>query len=420
MGNTYAQLRNELDHFLTEHLGGLENAERVEALGWYCQGLGFEIPDKSIYGIATRIAPNAVESVRQRMQRAIQRSRFEHEEVFGRLQRTVFENSDRYAAYCVDDTGVEKKGEFSVGVQRQYSGTLGKVGNCQIAVSLHAVNDDFSACIGAQLYLPREWTENEERLARARVPQDIGFKAKTQLAIELLRAAKANGAPARPVVSDAGYGDSRDFRDAVTKLGWQYAVAISSNTNVWPPEANPQRPPAGPRGRPPVRDRDPGGLEPVRVDQLAQQLWKDGQFKEVRWRTGSNGPLKAQFCAIRVRSAERRTKGKSASEPIWLLLERDEAKGSGFRYYLSSLPKTASIKRIARLAKMRWRIERDYQDMKQQLGLDKYEGRQWGGFHRHFAMVALMHAFLSLHRESFSPCGEDESMDVARLLPRFA
>jgi SRSO17 transposase len=419
MAKTYAQLRKKLDGFLATHLSGLENEERVEALAWYCRGLGLEVPDKSVYGIASRIAPDAVESVRQRMQRSLQRSRFSHDEVFSRLQRTVFEQGGaRLAGYCVDDTGFEKKGEFSIGVRRQYSGTLGKVGNCQVTVSLHGVNDDFSACLGAQLYLPKEWTQDTARLTRARAPAGIEFKTKTQIAIELLQAAKANGAPARPVVSDAGYGDSRDFRDAITAMGWQYAVAVSSTTTVWPPTARPQRPCATGRiGRPPTRDRDPAGVQPVRVDKLANQLWAQGQFREATWRTGTTGPLKAKFCAIRIRSAERRTKGKPASEPIWLLIERDEDKATGFRYYLSSLPSNASVKRIARLAKMRWRIERDYQDMKQQLGLDQYEGRQWGGFHRHFAMVALVHAFLSLHRGSFSPSGANQPVDLARLLP---
>ena len=417
MAKTYAQLRKKLDEYLSEHLSDLENAERVEALGWYCQGLGLEIPDKTVFGIATRLTPDSVQATRQRVQRALLRSRFEHTEVFERIQRTVYRDArSRVAAYCVDDTGFEKKGEQSVGVQRQYSGTLGKVGNCQVAVTMHGVSDDFSACLNARLYMPSDWLQDSERLEKAGAPVDLEFETKTQIAIDMLRAAKANGAPARPVVSDAGYGDSRDFRDAITELGWKYAVAVSSTTTVWPPGSSPSRPSrSGKQGRPSTTERDPNGVEPVRIDRLAEQLWSQGNFAEHCWRRGSKGAMRGLFCAVRVRSAERRTKGKPPSEAIWLLLERDEAQPSGFRYYLSSLPHSASVERLARLAKVRWRIERDYQDMKQKLGLDQYEGRRWGGFHRHFAMVALVHAFLSLHRESFSPYGPTGAMELARL-----
>jgi SRSO17 transposase len=422
MAKTYASLRNELDSFLSKHLAGLENAERVEALAWYCQGLGLEIPDKTVFGIATRLAPDSVQAVRQRMQRALQCSRFAHEDIFERLQQTVIEQaSDRIAAYCVDDTGFAKKGAHSVGVQRQYSGTLGKIGNCQVAVSLHGVSETFSACLAAQLYLPKEWTKDTTRRKGAAVADDIAFQTKTQIAIEQLRVAKGHGAPNRPVVSDAGYGDSRDFREAITELGWRYAVAVSSTTTVWPPGTAPQQPArAGNPGRPATRDRDPAGKQPVRVSHLAKQLWQQGRFTNRSWRRGSKGLLRGSFCALRVRSAERRTKGMPASSPIWLLLERDESQPTQFKYYLSSLPPSTSLTRLIRIVKLRWRIERDYQDMKQKLGLDRYEGRKWGGFHRHFAMVALMHAFLSLHRESFSPSAPNDPLDLGTILPSFA
>lgn len=413
MAKTYASLRDTLDSFLSTHLAGIENEERVQALAWYCQGLGLEIPDKTVFGIASRLAPDTAQATRQRMQRALQRGRFSHEDIFRRLQQTVFEKaSERVEAYCVDDTGFEKKGDRSAGVQRQYSGTLGKVGNCQVAVSLHAISDSFSACLGAQLYMPKDWLKEPERLEAAKVPESIEFKTKTAMAIDLLKAAKEAGAPKRPVVSDAGYGDSREFRDSIAELGWDYAVAVSSTTTVWPPGAKPQRPPrTGASGRPRTQDRDPSGKRPIRVAALAKEHWEQGGFRKVTWRRGSNGPLSGTFCVLRVHSAERTTKGLPAGPTIWLLIERDESQTTNFKYYLSSMPSNTPVKTIARFVKMRWRIERDYQDMKQKLGLDKYEGRQWGGFHRHFAMVALMHAFLSLYRESFSPGGDVLDMD---------
>lgn len=422
MDKRQAQLRDHLERFLTEHLAGLENDERVEALAWYCQGLGLEVPDKTVFGIAARLAPHSTQAVRQRMQRALQRSRFSHDAVFERIQGTVFARAaDRLEAYCVDDTGFEKKGEHSVGVQRQYSGTLGKVGNCQVAVSLHGVSDEFSTCLSAQLYMPESWTESSERMERADVPQGTTFQTKAQIALELLRAAKNRGAPKLPVVADAGFGDSSDFRDAIVAMGFHYVVAVSSQMNVWPPGATPFVPGhSGNRGRPATRARDAGGTAPIRIDKLALQLWEQGHFRQHTWRQSSRGPLRSDFCAVRVHSAERRTKGKSASAVIWLVVERDSTQKTGFRYYLSSLPSTTSIKTLIRLGKIRWRIERDYQDMKQKLGLDQYEGRTWGGFHRHFAMVALVHAFLSLYRESFSPSEPLWHMDVAGVLPSFA
>lgn len=420
MAHTFGKLQRLVEQFLDDHLDGLDNAERVEALSWYCQGLGLELPQKSILGIAKSFAPDDVEPCRQRMQRAVNRGHFTHEDVFERLQTTVFETSaNAMDAYALDDTGVAKKGTQSPGVQRQYSGTLGKVDNCQIVVSLHGVSDEFSCCLGAELFLPESWLDDTQRLDKAQVPGDRRkHRTKPEIAIELLRAARANGAPTRPVVADAGYGDSRDFRDAITDLGLNYVVGISANTTIWPPGSKPAVPaPSGKRGHPHRYEYDPNGREPIRVDKLADRYWRSGKFKLVRWRMGSKAALEGKFCALRIKSAERRTKGRQAGDDIWLLIERDETRKSKFKYYLSSLPESASLKKLVRLAKVRWKIERDYQDLKQKLALDRYEGRTWGGLHRHLALAALIHAFLSIYREDFSPGGHTETLDVGRLPP---
>ena len=413
----YGELRDALEGFLVEHLSGLENAERTEALIWYCRGLGMEIRHKTVLGIAKKLAADEVQSVRQRMQRGLQKGNFSHEDIFERVQQTVFKQAAAsIQAYCIDDTGFEKKGELSVGVQRQYSGTLGQVGNCQVAVSCHGVGNDFSSCLAMQLYLPKSWTDDQERCARAEIPSGMEFQTKPEIALKLLEKAVANGAPKRPIIADAGYGESRAFRDGLTELGLEYAVAIPSTLKVWPPNATPQRPSqVGKRGRRSRLERDPNGLEPLSVHDLAQQCWEQGAFRSYTWRDGSKGPLSAEFCMIRVQSAEGRRRRKAAGDPVWLLMERDEHQKTSFRYYLSSLPQTSDLEQLVHLVKLRWRIERDYQDMKQTLGLDAYEGRYWGGFHRHLAMVALMHAFLSLYRESFSPWAYKQSMDLGRL-----
>lgn len=414
---TFAAVRNNLDDFLSSHLAGLENDERVEALAWYCQGLGFEVEAKTALGLAGAMRPDSVQATRQRMQRALQLGRFDHGQVFERLQQTVFE-SGRMQAYCIDDTGIAKKGDISVGVHRQYSGTLGKVGNCQVIVSLHGVSDSFGACLGLQLYLPESWCGDTDRRALARVPKQLEFARKWEIALGLLDAAISNGGPTLPVLADAGYGDSRDFREALRERGFKYVVGVSSQTTVWRPEATIAIPPRrhGP-GRPPTRAEAVYGGEPVLIEVLANELLKAGAFKRICWRQGTKGPLDGLFAAMRVRSAEKRTKGVPPGEEEWLIIERE--KTGEFKYYLSSLSARSTLTSLVRLAKMRWHVERDYQDMKQELGFDRYEGRSWGGLHRHLAMVALMHAFIALHMEDFSPSGrceeEEEEVDLERV-----
>jgi len=409
---TFAALRDSLDEFLTSHLEGLENVERVEALAWYCQGLGFEVEAKTALGLAAAMTPDSVQATRQRMQRAIQLGRFDHAEVFARLQETIFE-SGCMQAYCIDDTGIAKKGLRSVGVQRQYSGTLGKIGNCQVVVSLHGISDTFGACLGLELYLPESWCNDEERRSLAKVPEELEFRRKWQIALDLLDAARENGGPTLPVLADAGYGDSRDFREGLRERGLKYVVGISSQTSVWRPGTQVEvRKKKGP-GRPRKRAEAIDGTEPVLVDVLAEELWQAGRFKNICWRMGSKGPLEADFVALRLRSAEKRTKKMPPGEEEWLIIERE--KNGDFKYYLSSMSARSALKSLVRLAKMRWHVERDYQDMKQELGFDRYEGRSWGGLHRHLAMVALMHAFIALHMEAFSPSGLADQVDLERL-----
>ena len=396
---TFAALRDRLEEFLSSHLEGLENEQRIEALGWYCQGLGFEFEAKTALGLAGALAPDSVQATRQRMQRALAQGRFKHEEIFERLQQTVFE-SGQVQAYCFDDTGIAKKGDNSVGVHPQYSGTLGKVGNCQVIVSLHGISDTFGSCLGLQLYLPRAWTEDDVRCAKAKVPKHIEFKKKWEIALSLLDKALSNNGPSLPVLADAGYGDSSDFRDELRKRKLTYAVGISSQTSVWRAETKLEIPSNSGLGRPCSRARAVDGSVPVLVDEVAREL----KFERIAWRMGTKGPLNAEFAAVRVRSAEKHRRGRTPGEEEWLLVERE--KSGDLKFYLCSLSSRASLRSLVRLAKMRWHVERDYQDMKQQLGFDQYEGRSWGGLHRHLAMVALMHSFISLHREGFSPSAD--------------
>jgi SRSO17 transposase len=265
-----------------------------------------------------------------------------------------------------------------------------------------------------QLYLPESWCGDSQRRALAKVPKHVEFARKWEIALGLLDAAQANGGPTLPVLADAGYGDSRDFREGLRERGLKYVVGVSSQTTVWRPETTVAVPPRRQVwGRPPTRAEAIDGGEPVLIEMLANELLKAGAFKRICWRQGTKGPLDGLFAAMRVRSAEKRTKGVPPGEEEWLIIEREKA--GEFKYYLSSLSARSTLTSLVRLAKMRWHVERDYQDMKQELGFDRYEGRSWGGLHRHLAMVALMHAFIALHMEDFSPSGLSEEMDLERV-----
>ena len=404
MAKTVGTLEAELHSFLTTHLAGLDSATRTAALAEYARGLGLELGDKSMMAMARSLAPENIEGCRQRMQRAVTSGRFDAEDVFDRLQTTVAEEFSQFRALCVDDTGIAKQGEQSVGVQRQYSGTLGKVGNCQVVTTLHAVSNMESCALAARLYLPESWANDSDRRKEAQVPDDVVFQTKPEIALELISKAVEAGIPKRPVLADAAFGDSREFRDSVQELGLDYAVAISSKTRVWPPGIVPSaRPKTGKPGRPPTRFAGPTGETPVSARDIADDLMEKNRFRRVTWRQGTKDKLTAKFARVRVRSAERWTKGTPPSDELWLLIEIDPQPKRPFKFYLSSLSDTTPTKVHVYLVKMRWRIEKDYRDLKQHLGFDEFEGRSWGGLHRHLAMVLLMLCFIALHRERFSP-----------------
>lgn len=417
MAHTVGILADALDTFLHTHLDGLDSEVRTSALADYARGLGLEVPGKSMMALARAVDPQNIEGCRQRMQRALALGRFDGPEVFERLQRTVASEAGRQLqALCVDDTGIAKQGDSSVGVQRQYSGTLGKVGNCQIVTTLHGVSNMESYCLGGRLYLPEIWALDPRRRRTAKIPDKIEFLTKPQAALQLITDALAVGVPKRPVVGDAAFGDSRDFRDGLRELGLDFAVAVSSTTTVWGPGVEPVvKPHLNRTGPVPTRFIGSKGEQPVLVSEIAEGLLDKGDFRKTTWRQGTKGDLHAKFARVRVRSAERCTKGKPPSEPLWLLIELNPQEKRPFKFYLSSLPEKTPMKVLVDLVKMRWRIEMDYRDMKQHLGLDQYEGRTWGGFHRHFAMVVLMHTFIALHRERFSPRSE-ATMELEQVL----
>jgi SRSO17 transposase len=317
-------------------------------------------------------------------------------------------------AFVVDDTGFAKKGTHSVGVARQYSGTLGRTDNCQVATSLHLAGERGSGCIGFRLYLGKEWTDDRARCRAVGVPDEIQFKTKWQIALDQIGAALSWGLPKRPVLADSGYGEVPEFRDGLVDRGLHYVVGIPGNHLVWPPGAEPHSPKPQRRkpGRPPTRWRD-GGAHPVQIATLVEGI-PHRRYKKVTWREGARGKMTSRFLAYRVRPAEGHTKGRPPAAEQWLLCEWADGDKAP-KFHLSTLPANLGLRALARTAKLRWRVERDYQDLKGEIGLDHFEGRTWRGFHHHAVLCATAHGFLALRRALFPP--EPNEVDTSGSAP---
>lgn len=411
------KLRKELSAFLDEMLDGQGRPERRRALGCYITGLLLDGERKSIQPMAARLTDNPAEAdaMRQRLKDCVAESRWSEVELQRRFAIKLDRELPGLEVIVVDDTGFAKKGKYSVGVARQYSGTLGRTDNCQVMPSVHLAGDLGSVMIASRLYLPKEWTDDRARCRAAGVPDDVEFKTKWQIALDLIDQTLSFGITRRPVLADAGYGESVEFRDGLTQRGLMYVVGIPNNHLIWPPGTNP-RPPkwhSGPRGgRPRTVWRD-GNKQPIRIAELVKGIPRE-RYKTVSWREGARGKLSSKFLAYRVRPAEKHERGRQPGDVQWLLCEW-QSSDTEPRFYLSTLPASLSLKELVRITKQRWRVERDYQDLKGEVGLDHFEGRTWRGFHRHATLCAVAHGFLALRRALFPPI-QDE-VDAAGSAP---
>jgi SRSO17 transposase len=307
-------------------------------------------------------------------------------------------------AWIIDDTGFPKKGTHSVGVARQYCGELGKQDNCQVAVSLSLANADGSLPVAYRLYLPQSWASDADRRKKAGVPEEIDFQTKIEIALDQIRAAAAAGLPRGVVLIDAGYGPHSDLRSAITALGLPYAVGILSNTTVWPPGTGPLPPkPYTPgRGSPTKLLRRDAEHRPVSIKDLAFSL-PARAWRTITWREGTNEPLRSRFARLRIHIAHRDFERSEPWPEEWLLIEWPKGEKEPTKYWLSTLPETIGFARLVDLAKLRWRIERDYHELKQELGLGHFEGRGWRGFHHHATLCIAAYAFLISERETIPP-----------------
>jgi SRSO17 transposase len=299
----------------------------------------------------------------------------------------VIERSGPIEAWIIDDTGFSKKGRHSVGVTCQYCGQLGKQDNCQVAVTLPLANRDASLTAAYRLYLPEDWATDQDLRRKAKIP-----------ALEQIEAAGAAGLPEGVVLMDAGYGNDTELRTAITALGMSYVAGILTTTTVWPQGTAPMLPKArSGRGRPQVRLRRDDEHQPISVKALALSLPKEA-WQTVAWREGSANWLSSRFARHRVRAAHRDTKLNQPRAEEWLLIQWPENETEPTEYWLATLPEGIAFDQLVDLAKLRWRIERDYQQLKQELGLGDYEGRGWRGFHHHATLCIAAYGFLIAER----------------------
>ena len=394
--------------YVASLIGVIGHADRAEPLSDYCAGLLLPIARKSAEPLAAVTAPERVSAKHQSLLHFVGKAPWSDDRVLAKVRDLVLpaiERSGPIKALIVDDTGFPKKGRHSVGVARQYCGQLGKQDNCQVAVTLSAANDAASLPIAFRLYLPEAWATDAERRAKAGVPDDVVFKTKPEIALDQIREALAAGVAPGVVLADAGYGNDTGFRAGVTDLELRYVMGVQGSTTVWPPGRGPLPPkPWSGRGRPTSRLRRDTDHRPMSAKDLATSLDAEA-WHTVTWREGTNAPLQSRFAAVRVRPAHRDQKRVSPRAEEWLLVEWPDEEAEPTKYWLSTLPATTPLADLVDVAKMRWRIERDYRELKQELGLGHYEGRGWRGFHHHATLCIAAYGFLISERETIPPSG---------------
>lgn len=398
--------RARFDSYVESLADAVGHADRRWPLEAYLTGLLLPGERKSVEPIAARVDPAHVGRAHQALHHFVASSPWDDGEVLRVAREYALELLERQApigGWVIDETSFPKKGRHSVGVARQYCGTLGKEANCQVAVSVSLANRSLSVPAGWRLYLPKEWAADADRRARAGVPPELVFLKKWQIALELIHDLLRDDVPRAPVIADSAYGDATAFRDALTGLGLKYVLAVKGDTSVWPPGTGPIRPTRKRTGgRPPTRLKRDEQHKPVPIKRLAASLPADA-WREVRWREGSKGILRSRFATLSVRPAHRDNERSEPREIERLLIEWPTSSSEPSKYWLSTLSEQTDIGELVSLAKLRWRIERDYQELKDELGLDHYEGRNWRGFHHHSVLCIAAYAFLAAERGRLSP-----------------
>jgi SRSO17 transposase len=383
-------------------------AARMRPLRDYCTGLLLPGDRKSVEPMAARTAPGRTSAQHQSLLHFVGNATWSDEDVLAKVRELVLpaiEKDGPVEAWIIDDTSFPKQGKHSVGVHHQYCGQLGKQANCQVAVSLSVANHAASLPVAYRLYLPEAWTKDRARRKKAGVPKQIKFKTKPQIALEQVRWACESGLPRGVALMDAAYGRDARLRAGMTELGVPYVVGIVPTILMWAPGSGPRRmdKPMNNTGR---RDEP----ELVSAKKVALGLPKQA-WRTVTWREGSADQLSSRFARVRVRVGYNKLIPEKLS-PEWLLIEWPEGEKEPTKYWLATLPENVSFERLVDLAKLRWRIERDYQDLKQEVGLGHYEGRGWRGFHHHATLCIAAYGFLIAEQATIPPSGPRSAAPV--------
>jgi SRSO17 transposase len=406
MGKKVASAASRFDEYVSRLGDEIGHADRLEPLRAYLIGLMLPGERKSVEPMAAKIDPRRISSRHQSMHHFVSSAPWDWQPVLAVARDYALEQIERHApvaTWVVDDTGMPKKGSHSVGVARQYCGRLGKQDNCQVVVTVSMANSIMSVPCAYRLYLPELWMKDRKRCREAGIPDEISFATKWEIALSAIDGLLAEGLPRAPVTADAGYGMVTAFREGLTQRRLSYALAIPSETSLWPPGSQPLAPKRwSGRGRHAIRVRRSSLHRPLSARDLAQGL-PVGSWKMVRWREGTRGTMRSRFAAVRVRPAHRDENLHEPRPTEWLLVDWPRGEKEPRKYWLSTVPEHASLEDLVQLAELRWRIDRDYQEMKSELGLGQYEGRSWLGFHHHGTLCIAAYAFLAAERARLSP-----------------
>jgi SRSO17 transposase len=388
-------VKQRLGAFMTDIAAGLGRSEQRRCAGLYARGLLEAGARKSLEPIVARLGEDGDYEA---LQHFLADSPWDP----ALIQRAVAERvapEIGVEAWVIDDTGIPKDGRHSPGVKRQYSGTLGKIGNCQIAVSVHAVGARGTVPLNWALYLPEEWCQDSERRRKAKIPEEVVFQTKPQLAAGVIERAARWEIPRAPVLGDEAYGKNTELRGRLDDAGVEYVLSLNADAGVYDADtvfSVPERRPAarGPAPSAPVADRQ---LRPVA--ELAAALRAE-DFQTLVYRTRDGQDIGSRFALLPVIAAHPIDRDRRAPREQWLIIEWPEGHERPSDYWISNLPADTPPERLARLARLRWMIELDYRQLKGELGLDHYEGRSYPGFHHHCAIVTAAHGFLTLERQN--------------------
>jgi SRSO17 transposase len=398
-----ARVRGRLEEFAGEMFESMARKDQRRWGGVYLRGLMLDGKRKSIEPMAARLE----DGDEQCLQQFVNQSPWDSQPVRRALAVRMSAEIEP-GAWIIDDTGFPKFGKMSVGVARQYSGALGKVGNCQIGVSINAASEQASCPFDWRLFIPKEWDEqsefNRQRRENAKLPKDVHHVEKWRLALQMIDELRSWGLQPPVILGDSAYGDITELRSALEEREIDYVLEVKGDISAYSEDVEPERPAWKGNGRPPqARYRQ----DPSSLKTLALTAGEKAAVT-VTWREGTRGKMSSRFIALRVRLANiqlRRQAHKAQQElPVrWLLIEWPPGKDEPTKYWISSLPADTPLEKLVSLGKLRWRIEHDYRELKDALGLDHFEGRTYRGWNHHVTLVSVAHAFLTLERERRPP-----------------